>query len=566
MEALPVMAEGYGEKSGSLTWKKDSLLFPQHKNCFFEYLTVRYLSIAHLQFFYQNLVNSNYLFTFSLLFDLIMMKKSQLIFLLLLLGSSALYAQCNTCRLGQHDPTDNSAQTNRVLNGNQTLAQSYILQNVCGLHYVTSTVVITTRPTWQPGTGYPAPLSIAALCGVNHPQKAYVYYDASYTEASAPATTVTIKNPAAVTNTYPSVLIGTGPSKCWGETGTAVYRADVTAAISGNGAYSITSINGFANAAYEVDGATLIIIYTTAAAWSGSIVLWDGCWTLIGGTASYTGTGFSACAAASTAQAFCAYGDMQNNVNANINTEQYNGVTQNFTNVFWNFDLINTTLTNGQNSCVFNSYTNNGGDCWLWAFAGLYWQNTTCAACATSCVLPIKLMYFNCTPTADNSVNTSWATATETNNKEFEVQRSADGNIWQTIATVPGAGNSDKTLYYNYNDDSPLAGISYYRLKQIDYDGNYTSSTVQSVTISAPTAEVFPNPTSGNLTLTYYAQNAEQINATIMDLTGKVVMNNPLQAQAGANTYTLNTPSAPGMYIVQIGNAEHKRYVKFVKE
>lgn len=498
------------------------------------------------------------------------------IFLVLLVGlftTNLVNGQCKSCRLGQHDPNEKSfsASTSRVLNGNHALAQSYILQNVCGLTYATSSVLIETRS--QPysfnanGSGFPAPLNITGLCGVNRPQKAYVYYDASYTEASAPATTVTIKNPAAVTATYPSVLIGTDVSKCWSETGTAAYRCDVTAAISGSGAYSITSINGFANAAYEVDGATLIVIYTTAATYSGSIVLWDGCLTTTAsGTVTYTGTGFSACAAASTAQAFCCYGDMQDNVNANTNTEQYNGVTASFTNDFWNYDLINTSLTAGQNSLVFNSYTNNSGDCWTWILAGLYWQNTNCLACNTSCVLPMQLMYFNCTPNADNGVSTSWATASETNNRNFEVERSVDGHNWQTIGTVAGAGNSSKTLYYSYTDNSPPAGMVYYRLKQTDFDGSYIYSDVQTVTVSTSTVEIFPNPTSGDLKLTYYAQNTEQINATITDITGKVIVVNPLQAQAGVNTYTIRTPSSPGMYIVQIGNELHTRYLKFVKQ
>ena len=161
---------------------------------------------------------------------------------------------------------------------------------------------------------------------------------------------------------------------------------------------------------------------------------------------------------------------------------------------------------------------------------------------------------------------TSWATATETNNKEFSVERSVDGINWKTIGTLPGAGTSSKTLYYSYIDDNPQPGLSYYKLKQTDYDGNYTFSNIQSVTISSVKFEIFPNPTAGNLTATYYSQLDEPINMVIMDLTGKVVENTQLQALVGVNTYTIQTPAAPGMYILQIGGAERKHYVKFVKQ
>ncbi len=99
---------------------------------------------------------------------------------------------------------------------------------------------------------------------------------------------------------------------------------------------------------------------------------------------NYTLTGFTACAAAPNASAFSVFGDMQDNVSGGINKETFNGSSGTFWNYFWNTEVIPTTLTNGQSSSVYNSYTNNSGDCYAWVLAGLYWQNTTCIACVAS--------------------------------------------------------------------------------------------------------------------------------------------------------------------------------------
>src|ERR1700691_2512860 len=130
------------------------------------------------------------------------MKKALLLFLSLFFVTYILHAQCTTCKQGQHDPNDPTAYLNapvhggRVGNGNNALNQSYILQNVCGLNYALASVVIETRSAGfgfnDSGSGFPASLNIVASCGVGSPLKAYVYWEASYTEASAPATTVTI--------------------------------------------------------------------------------------------------------------------------------------------------------------------------------------------------------------------------------------------------------------------------------------------------------------------------------------------------------------------------------------
>ena len=86
--------------------------------------------------------------------------------------------------------------------------------------------------------------------------------------------------------------------------------------------------------------------------------------------------------------------------------------------------------------------------------------------------LPIELLHFNAKPESAD-VFIEWATAAEINNDYFSIERSIDGKNWDVIGYVDGAGNSNHTRYYEYKDANPIEGVSYYRLKQTDYDGQY---------------------------------------------------------------------------------------------
>lgn len=98
--------------------------------------------------------------------------------------------------------------------------------------------------------------------------------------------------------------------------------------------------------------------------------------------------------------------------------------------------------------------------------------------------LPIELIFFKATQQG-NGVNLSWATASEQNNDYFTVERSCDGLIWEQVLTQNGAGTSIHRLDYWANDFRPIHGLSYYRLKQTDYDGQFSTSNIVSVVIDS---------------------------------------------------------------------------------
>lgn len=137
--------------------------------------------------------------------------------------------------------------------------------------------------------------------------------------------------------------------------------------------------------------------------------------------------------------------------------------------------------------------------------------------------LPVELTFF----TADNNgsrVDLKWQTASEKNNDFFEVQRSFDGKDFEVIGIVEGAGDSKETIDYAFKDYSPLTGDSYYRLRQVDYDGVFEYSEVVKINRElASDLVAVPNPTqSQNIKLRLSGFHADQkIQVAIFDMQGR---------------------------------------------
>jgi len=95
--------------------------------------------------------------------------------------------------------------------------------------------------------------------------------------------------------------------------------------------------------------------------------------------------------------------------------------------------------------------------------------------------LPIELISFEAKMNTNKQVDIFWATASELNNDFFTIERSSDGVNWEIVTTATGAGNSIYRIDYAAYDSRPLSGISYYRLKQTDFDGAFEYSNIVSV-------------------------------------------------------------------------------------
>lgn len=121
----------------------------------------------------------------------------------------------------------------------------------------------------------------------------------------------------------------------------------------------------------------------------------------------------------------------------------------------------------------------------------------------SSTPLPINLLNFNATILEDNYVNLKWQTASETNNDYFTLERSVNVNNWEEVAIINGAGNSSTSLSYSANDKRPYTGVTYYRLKQTDFDGKFEYSKIRSVDIKTDNSfKISPNPANNQITIT----------------------------------------------------------------
>jgi len=165
--------------------------------------------------------------------------------------------------------------------------------------------------------------------------------------------------------------------------------------------------------------------------------------------------------------------------------------------------------------------------------------------------LPIELVSFNATPDANNTVMLDWITASEKDNDFFSIERSTDGTDWEVLSNTKGAGNSTATLRYNDLDENPIDGLSYYRLKQTDFNGAMSYSDIVAVNRKAADFKVYPNPVQGEFTI----EGADIDNATISiyDPLGQLVHTEPV-SEMQKRIYN-TTGFKTGVYFIRIDKA-----------
>jgi len=170
--------------------------------------------------------------------------------------------------------------------------------------------------------------------------------------------------------------------------------------------------------------------------------------------------------------------------------------------------------------------------------------------------LPVTLVYFNARWTEGSGVLLSWETATEQNNKGFEVQRKTGTGDFQTIAFIPSKalnGSSDGILSYEYIDAGTFNGDVEYRLAQVDLDGQMKYSPLAKVkevnNKESGLFSAYPNPSpDGVVTLSF--RNTDNRDILVIDICGKIIKH---VSEVSANHYTLSGLRA-GVYILKVIN------------
>ncbi len=140
--------------------------------------------------------------------------------------------------------------------------------------------------------------------------------------------------------------------------------------------------------------------------------------------------------------------------------------------------------------------------------------------------LAVEWLSFEAELLNSHMVKLTWATATEMNSYKFIIERSSDGVIFDEIGRIDAAGNSNTTKYYEFMDDGPLPGTSYYRIREMDYDWGYTESAIRAIENNADgnLIVLYPNPASDYVQLSMPASFAEmEMDVLIYDATGKLV-------------------------------------------
>ncbi len=179
-------------------------------------------------------------------------------------------------------------------------------------------------------------------------------------------------------------------------------------------------------------------------------------------------------------------------------------------------------------------------------------------------VLPVTLLYFDAKAAAGN-VNLHWATGTESNSDHFEIERSADGIHFSSVGSVNAKGNSSTTTEYNFVDGNPLNGVSYYRLRQVDRDGQYVFSNTVVIRSSGGGSNrvlISPNPARGNTVISLSLSKAEVLQVRLIDNMGRTAKTYNVSGMPGMNQFYLNDLSnmPSGVYNLEItGNTTRIR-------
>lgn len=178
--------------------------------------------------------------------------------------------------------------------------------------------------------------------------------------------------------------------------------------------------------------------------------------------------------------------------------------------------------------------------------------------------LPMGLIDFKATR-LDNTIGLNWSTSSESNNDFFTVERSQDSKIWETRDLIDGAGNSETVMNYSFTELNYYNKTTYYRLKQIDFNGNYSYSEA----VSVPPYEkfiddinIYPNPSSDIIIIETAFADKEELKLVVMDYMGKEVTGKTINS----DDYLVDISNLPkGIYTVLVTKQNQIISKKFIK-
>ncbi|MGQ9847802.1 MAG: hypothetical protein ACUVQP_09950, partial [Bacteroidales bacterium] len=168
---------------------------------------------------------------------------------------------------------------------------------------------------------------------------------------------------------------------------------------------------------------------------------------------------------------------------------------------------------------------------------------------------PLPVEYLSFKAFCNNSINTiTWQTASENNNLGFNIEKSNDGIEWENIGFVAGNGNTNAVSSYQFNDNSPFIPVTYYRLQQIDFDGQTKYSNIISTTCNQENVdeEIIPMYNNGQLELTINGNINNHYSIIVTNAIGQLIVLKHIQLENPLQSISIISNLADGVYYISL--------------
>jgi hypothetical protein len=169
--------------------------------------------------------------------------------------------------------------------------------------------------------------------------------------------------------------------------------------------------------------------------------------------------------------------------------------------------------------------------------------------------LPVELLSFDADKAGEKSVALTWETGSEVNVEQFVLESSQDGQYFTPLTTMKPQGSAQTGAIYRFLDAQPFHGVNYYRLSERTNANELKYLALRSVVMEDKTLfKMFPNPTTNDFELHFYAPITETVTVQIMDLFGRTIALTQHEVQDGANILKMGFPAsaANGWYTVHL--------------
>jgi hypothetical protein len=246
--------------------------------------------------------------------------------------------------------------------------------------------------------------------------------------------------------------------------------------------------------------------------------------------------------------------------NSTVAVENQNNVYYNWSN--YNYQHNATANPNSAKSYASSGLGMNCGAGYAHSCSNpsLYGPASVGSGVVSGVTLPVILDGFVAALNNDHTITLNWNTQMEMNFSHFAIERSADGANWEQIGTVQAKGNSAVQTDYNFTDEQPLAGTSYYRLTLVNMDDSYIYSQVvvmQSATIAR--VNFFPNPAHDYVNVSLGGTTGSQVTILLTSISGRLMQEKTAATGSGVVVTFPIQNIAAGMYILTVVKADGTR-------